>query len=133
MRIGDGSRDRQAQAGARLPAVFGGLAAKEPLEDLGPLLRREARAGVPYLEIDQAWAGERWGGAISAALFLKEFTGDTPWMHLDIAGPSNSNKEKGYFAKGATGFGVRTLVELIRKRAAELETIETAEDSDVTA
>ena len=82
---------------------------------------------------DMKNAGERWGGAISAALFLKEFTGDTPWMHLDIAGPSTSNKEKGYFAKGATGFGVRTLVELIRKRAAELETIETAEDSDVTA
>ena len=63
-------------------------------------------------------SGERWGGAISAAMFLKEFVVDTPWMHLDIAGPSQSPKERGYYNKGATGVGVRTLVELIRARAA---------------
>jgi leucyl aminopeptidase len=62
-------------------------------------------------------AGERWGGAINAALFLKEFVGDTPWVHLDIAGPSMSSKERGYQPKGATGVGVRTLVEFIRERA----------------
>jgi leucyl aminopeptidase len=61
--------------------------------------------------------GERWGGAINAALFLKEFVGDTPWVHLDIAGPSMSPKEHGYQPKGATGVGVRTLVEFIRERA----------------
>ncbi|MEW6432449.1 MAG: leucyl aminopeptidase [Myxococcota bacterium] len=66
-------------------------------------------------------AGERAGGAINAALFLKEFVGDTPWVHLDIAGPSQSPKERGYFSKGATGVGVRTLVELIRRRAAHLD------------
>ncbi len=60
--------------------------------------------------------GERWGGALNAALFLKEFVGETPWVHLDIAGPSTSPKERGYLAKGATGFGVRTLVELVRAR-----------------
>lgn len=66
---------------------------------------------------DMKNAGERWGGAISAAVFLSEFVGQTPWVHLDIAGPSVSPKERGYFGKGATGVGVRTLVELIRKRA----------------
>jgi leucyl aminopeptidase len=65
-------------------------------------------------------SGERWGGAINAAIFLKEFVGDTPWVHLDIAGPSQSPKERGYYNKGATGVGVRTLVELIRRRTQEL-------------
>ncbi|HZN95169.1 MAG TPA: leucyl aminopeptidase [Myxococcales bacterium] len=68
---------------------------------------------------DMKNAGERWGGAINAAVFLREFVGETPWVHLDIAGPSNSPKERGYLIKGATGVGVRTLVELIRRRAAE--------------
>lgn len=66
---------------------------------------------------DMKNSGERWGGAINAAVFLSEFVGDTPWVHLDIAGPSVSPKERGYLSKGATGAGVRTLVELIRKRA----------------
>jgi leucyl aminopeptidase len=59
-------------------------------------------------------SGERWGGAISAAHFLKEFVGDVPWAHLDIAGPSHSGKERGYVAKGGTGVAVRTLVEFVR-------------------
>jgi leucyl aminopeptidase len=67
---------------------------------------------------DMKNAGERWGGAINAALFLREFAGGVPWVHLDIAGPSQSPKERGYFIKGATGIGVRTLVELVRGRAA---------------
>jgi leucyl aminopeptidase len=58
--------------------------------------------------------GERWGGAIAAAHFLHEFTGDVPWAHLDIAGPAHAAKERGYVAKGGTGVGVRTLVELVR-------------------
>jgi leucyl aminopeptidase len=69
---------------------------------------------------DMKNSGERWGGAINAALFLKEFVGSTPWVHLDIAGPSQSPKERGYLAKGATGVGVRTLVEFIRSRAEQL-------------
>jgi leucyl aminopeptidase len=63
---------------------------------------------------DMKNTGERWGGAIAAAHFLREFTGDTPWAHLDIAGPSHSGKERGYVAKGGTGVAVRTLVELVR-------------------
>ncbi len=66
---------------------------------------------------DMKNAGERWGGAISAAHFLREFVGETPWAHLDIAGPSHSSKERGYVGKGGTGVGVRTLVELVRSWA----------------
>ena len=66
---------------------------------------------------DMKNSGERWGGAINAAMFLKEFVRDAPWVHLDIAGPSQSPKERGYHNKGATGVGVRTLVELVRRRA----------------
>ncbi|MDH5696632.1 MAG: leucyl aminopeptidase [Dehalococcoidia bacterium] len=54
--------------------------------------------------------GGKWGGAISAAHFLAEFAGDTPWVHLDIAGTSLSEKERGYLVKGATGVTVRTLI-----------------------
>ena len=58
--------------------------------------------------------GERWGGAITAALFLKAFVDEgTRWAHLDIAGPVSSNKEHGYTHKGGTGFGVRTLISYI--------------------
>jgi leucyl aminopeptidase len=76
---------------------------------------------------DMKNSGERWGAAINAALFLKEFVGDTPWVHLDIAGPSTSPKERGYLNKGATGVGVRTLVELVRLRAASPESAQTKE------
>jgi len=69
---------------------------------------------------DMKNAGERPGAAIAAALFLREFVGSVPWVHLDIAGPSVSMKERAYFAKGATGIGVRTLVEVVRARAAAL-------------
>ncbi|MBM4448838.1 MAG: leucyl aminopeptidase, partial [Chloroflexi bacterium] len=45
--------------------------------------------------------------------FLAEFVDDTPWVHLDIAGTSLSDKERGYQIKGATGVPVRTLVNLV--------------------
>ncbi|AKU92058.1 leucyl aminopeptidase [Vulgatibacter incomptus] len=64
---------------------------------------------------DMKNSGARWGGAISAAHFLEEFVGETPWVHLDIAGPSTSDKDRGYTTKGGTGVGVRTLVELVRR------------------
>jgi len=57
--------------------------------------------------------GGKWGGAITAAQFLAEFAGDTPWVHLDTAGTSLSEKEKAYLVKGATGVPVRTLVNLV--------------------
>ena len=54
----------------------------------------------------------RFGGTLVAGLFLQEFVGDTPWVHLDIAGPVTTDEIEGEFAKGATGFGVRTLLEI---------------------
>jgi leucyl aminopeptidase len=59
--------------------------------------------------------GSRGGGAITGAMFLKEFTGDTPWIHLDIAGTAWQDDTKPWNAKGATGVGVRTLVDLATK------------------
>ncbi len=50
------------------------------------------------------------GGAITAALFLREFAGEVPWAHLDIAGPGRSDVDKGLLAKGATGYGARALL-----------------------
>ena len=55
----------------------------------------------------------RWGGAITGAQFLAEFVEETPWVHLDIAGPSRAEKDRTYLVKGATGVAVRTLVNLI--------------------
>ena len=63
--------------------------------------------------------GGRHGGAINAALFLQHFVGKTPWAHLDIAGPSSLDKERGYNPRGGTGAGVRLLAEWIRTRAAQ--------------
>jgi leucyl aminopeptidase len=63
--------------------------------------------------------GGRHGGAISAALFLQHFVGKVPWAHLDIAGPSSLDKEKGYNPRGGTGAGVRLLAEWLRVRAAQ--------------
>jgi leucyl aminopeptidase len=56
--------------------------------------------------------GGRPAGSITAALFLKEFTGELPWVHMDIAGTAWAEDAKPYQPKGATGVGVRTLVEL---------------------
>jgi leucyl aminopeptidase len=58
--------------------------------------------------------GGRNGGVSTAAAFLSHFVGNTPWAHLDIAGTAWSTKETAYYAKGATGFGVRLLIELLR-------------------
>ncbi len=55
--------------------------------------------------------GGRWGGAVTAAMFLKEFVGDTPWMHLDIAGTAWLEETKPWIAKGPSGVPVRSLAE----------------------
>jgi len=57
----------------------------------------------------------RYGAAISAALFLSEFVGDTRWAHIDIAGPAFDKKGGDYRGPGGTGFGVRLLCSLIDK------------------
>src|SRR5688572_818193 len=56
--------------------------------------------------------GGRAGGAITGALFIEEFSGDLPWVHMDIAGTAWAEEAKPYQPKGATGVAVRTLVEL---------------------
>ncbi len=56
----------------------------------------------------------RWGGAITAAKFLEQFVGDTPWVHLDIAGPAFRDKPRPWADAGGSGQFVRTLVELAR-------------------
>jgi leucyl aminopeptidase len=61
---------------------------------------------------DMRNTGGREGGTITGALFLKQFVEKTPWVHLDIAGPVWTEKQKGYINRGGTGFGVRTLVQL---------------------
>ncbi len=57
--------------------------------------------------------GGRYGGAITAAKFLEEFINKTPWVHLDIAGTSENDKERSYLVKGATGVPVRTLINFV--------------------
>jgi leucyl aminopeptidase len=61
---------------------------------------------------DLANVGGRWGGAVTAAMFLKEFADDTPWVHLDIAGTAWIDEEKPHLAKGPSGLPVRTMVRL---------------------
>jgi leucyl aminopeptidase len=61
--------------------------------------------------------GSRWGGAITAAMFLKEFAEETPWIHLDIAGLAWSEEAKPWMAKGPSGFAVRTITEWVRSYA----------------
>ena len=56
----------------------------------------------------------RKAGSITAAQFLQRFVNDTPWAHLDIAGMAWAHKDMALCAKGATGFGVRLLDQLVK-------------------
>ncbi len=58
--------------------------------------------------------GGRWGGAVTAAMFLKEFVEETPWIHLDIAGTAWIEDSKSWIAKGPSGIAVRSIIELAR-------------------
>jgi leucyl aminopeptidase len=69
--------------------------------------------GLKSIVADMKNTGPRPGGSITAALFLKQFVNDTPWVHLDVAGPVWTEKEGGYNNPGGTGFGVRTLVQWV--------------------
>jgi len=68
---------------------------------------------------DMKNTGGRAGGAITAAVFLGKFVGDTPWVHLDIAGPAWLSKEKPYIPRGASAVGVRLLLRFLRDQAAK--------------
>jgi leucyl aminopeptidase len=72
----------------------------------------EAREEMRSEIADLVNAGGRAGGAITAAAFLRAFTGDRPWVHLDVAGTAWSDARQPYQPKGSTGVAVRTLIEL---------------------
>jgi len=76
-------------------------------------LVREYREEIKSSVADIKNIGGSYGGAITAALFLQEFVGDIPWIHLDIAGPAFVEKENLMCPKGGTGFGVLTLLKFL--------------------
>jgi leucyl aminopeptidase len=89
-------------------------AAKEAGEAMWHMpLVEDLREGLKSDWADLKHVADRWGGSITAALFLREFVGETPWVHVDIAGPSMANKAYNVFAKGGTGHGVLTYLRLI--------------------
>lgn len=61
--------------------------------------------------------GKRYASPIVGALFLRDFVGDTPWAHIDIAGPAYSEEDEHHFTRGATGVGTRLLIDWIEHRA----------------
>ncbi|HEX2678030.1 MAG TPA: leucyl aminopeptidase [Polyangiales bacterium] len=74
-------------------------------------LKEELKSSIADLK----HTGSRNGGAITAALFLQEFVGDSKWVHLDIAAPAHLDKPQGIMPKGGTGFGVLTALQLLRE------------------
>ncbi|MFF1529486.1 leucyl aminopeptidase [Cellulomonas sp. NPDC058312] len=113
--------------GPRVSAVMGAEgprtevvdAAEAAGEQFWPMpLPADLRAGLKSKVADIANIGDRFGGMLSAGLFLQEFVGTTPWAHLDIAGPAFNEKAAfGYTPVGGTGVGVRTLLALLEARA----------------
>jgi len=67
---------------------------------------------------DLKHTGDRWGGSITAALFLREFVGKVPWLHCDIAGPVLAERARGIYPKGGTGHAVLTFLSLVERLAA---------------
>ena len=78
---------------------------------LTPRLRDQLKSAIASMRN----TGERWGGAITAGLFLKNFAKDVPWLHVDIAGPASANSTRGAVCKGGTGYAVSTIVEYITR------------------
>jgi len=83
----------------------------EPVWQL-PLASDKYRRLLDSVVADMKNIGGREAGTITAAIFLSEFVGDVPWAHLDIAGPMKVDGDDGIYAKGATGFGTRLLIDL---------------------
>ncbi len=81
-----------------------------------PLIE-EYKEGLKSDVADLNNVGPRGGGALTAGLFLKEFAGDTPWVHIDIAGPAFSEKDLPLGPKGGTGVGVRTLLTYLMRES----------------
>ena len=79
---------------------------------LTPRLREQLKSPIA----DMRNTGDRYGGAITAGLFLKTFAKDTPWVHVDIAGPASTSTPRPSQPKGGTGFAVSTIVEYATRR-----------------
>lgn len=95
------------------------LASAAAGEKMWPMPLDDAYAALLKSPIaDIANIGPRWGGAITAAAFLKHFADPVPWVHLDIAGTAWYEEQKPYAAKGPSGVAVRTLVDLALNTAA---------------
>jgi len=118
--------------GGQIAGLFGnddglaarvGAAAQRAGEATWPLpLVEEYRAHIESDIADMKNVGKNGqAGAIAAALLLANFVGETPWVHLDIAGPARSDEDRGVVTKGGTGFGVRTLVALAESFAVPAE------------
>lgn len=112
--------------GKRTAAVMGTEAARDDVlaaaeatgEPFWPLpFPEELRADLNGRVADLRNIGERWGGALSAGVFLSEFVGDTEWAHIDIAGPSFASSPLGYMGKGATGMSTRTVLQVLEARS----------------
>lgn len=90
-------------------------AAKNAGEKMWELpLEENYRESIKSEVADLCNVGYKLGGALTAALILREFVENTPWVHLDIAGPAYADRSFGpYFRGGATGFGVRTILEYL--------------------
>jgi leucyl aminopeptidase len=91
----------------RANAVAGEKMWRLPLDD-------EYKENIKSTIADIVNSGGRWGGAINAAMFLKEFAEDTPWIHLDIAGTAWMEDQKPWIAKGPSGIALRSLVEFVK-------------------
>jgi len=78
---------------------------------MGEVYRKQIKSTIA----DMKNTGGKHGGAITAAEYLHQFTGKVPWAHLDIAGTAWDFTEKSYIPKGPSGFGVRTLITLLRQ------------------
>ena len=96
--------------------IAAGDATGEPIWQLP--LHKDYRPLIDSSVADIKNIGDRWGGAITAAWFLAEFVGETPWCHLDIAGPAFSDRGTDLSPRGATGAPVRALVKFVLDRAA---------------
>lgn len=94
-------------------------AAQSAGEQAWPMpLPQELRKGLESQTADLAHKADRWGGMLTAGLFLQTFVDDTPWAHVDIAGPAfHESAARGMTPKGGTGFGVGLLVALAEQYA----------------
>jgi leucyl aminopeptidase len=82
-------------------------------------LPEEYRKDLDSEVADLKNVGDRWGGALTAGLFLQEFVDGRPWAHLDIAGPARGESDDAYIGKGATGAAVRTLLSWLERRSGD--------------